>query len=806
MTVFELEATGFDAPTRENGLPRSYLMSIPKRRRTSSSISDPCIIGVRGPALARHATSLDADPIELAIAKAVSRFLCVVGRLAENNDFLERALSACGGLLVWPEELLKDVEVAMTGGQARDIKGVSLEDEDEQGPGHRSAEADLPIAARWKRLVDPDRVHSIRSTLFRKMNADASLRRRLGKSTLDWAQAGPSPTVMALENARYMAEAFELGDEGRRLVELVILCELSSEFDDALNQLEFGKRHEVERILALYLGCDQRVVARLVARDGLMARVGLIALDDCTTSIGGLLATEGSIFSQSLSNEHASAEDFLESFLMLSPGAKLDEADTEHLSAVKQLAVPLLRAAAKEGACGTNLMFYGAPGTGKTELARLVAAQAGLRLYEVRYAGRNGGSLSAHQRLASLLLSLQALRGKRDTAILLDEAEDVFSSCERSFWSPPPKDSELSKAWITRLLEENQIPILWTSNRVRQIDAAVLRRFAVVYEFVELPRSVKMRLARQFLGELPISDARLEQIATLPALVPAQLENAARSARLAGAEGEEQSWQFVRLQLNESRRSMRQSAVSEASSAPFPYDAHCLNLRGDMTPLRLLDGLRMHGRAALCFYGLPGTGKTELAHHIARELDRELIVHTASDLLSKWVGDTEQRIADMFHHAAERSNQVVLLLDEADTFLKERSAATTSWESSHTNEFLARMEGFPGIFICTTNLFDRFDRAVVRRFQFRIEFLGMKAEQALSLFHTAFGRAPSDREAFGLKELVGRLAPADFANVVRQLAFVGQTAENADVAKLLAEECHTRGARHDCSRPIGFVH
>src|SRR3546814_5324553 len=120
-----------------------------------------------------------------------------------------------------------------------------------------------------------------------------------------------------------------------------------------------------------------------------------------------------------------------------------------------------------------------------------------------------------------------------------------------------------------------------------------------------------------------------------------------------------------------------------------------------MGAARRLDGRVAIGEAARFFCGQSGAGKTGLAHHIARELDRELIVHTASDLLSKWVGDTEQRIAEMFYRAAERADEVVLLLDEADTFLKERSSASTSREQrseEHTYELQSLMRTSYAVF------------------------------------------------------------------------------------------------------------
>lgn len=62
----------------------------------------------------------------------------------------------------------------------------------------------------------------------------------------------------------------------------------------------------------------------------------------------------------------------------------------------------------------------------------------------------------------------------------------------------------------------------------------------------------------------------------------------------------------------------------------------------------------------------------------------------------------------------------VLLLDEADSFLRDRTSAQRSWEVTQVNELLTQMERFEGLFICSNNLIDRLDSASIRRFDFKI--------------------------------------------------------------------------------------
>jgi SpoVK/Ycf46/Vps4 family AAA+-type ATPase len=210
-------------------------------------------------------------------------------------------------------------------------------------------------------------------------------------------------------------------------------------------------------------------------------------------------------------------------------------------------------------------------------------------------------------------------------------------------------------------------------------------------------------------------------------------------------------------------------------------------------------------RAALCFWGQPGTGKTELAHHIAAVLGRELVVKTASDLLSMWLGEAEKNVAAMFTDGAERHSEVVLLLDEADSLLRDRAKATARHEGSITNEFLKQMEHFPGIFICTTNLFADLDPAVLRRFQFRLEFLSLTGQQARELYTHSFEHALSDDGVLTLAK-AHELVPADFANVKRQMQFMDSAYVEASVIAQLAAEAKTRkGESAGEKRGMGFV-
>lgn len=194
-------------------------------------------------------------------------------------------------------------------------------------------------------------------------------------------------------------------------------------------------------------------------------------------------------------------------------------------------------------------------------------------------------------------------------------------------------------------------------------------------------------------------------------------------------------------------------------------------------PLALAKRLREHPKGNVLLYGPPGTGKTAFAHFVARQLDRSVLVKRASDLISKWVGETEKCIRAMFVEAA--SDNAVLLLDEADSFLQDRRLAHRQWEITEVNELLTRMEGFEGVFICATNFIEQLDPAAMRRFAVKVRFDPLRGEQVHALFADMLsalkiGPLPEHEQQRLSRELnsLSGLTPGDF-NAARKALDLG---------------------------------
>jgi SpoVK/Ycf46/Vps4 family AAA+-type ATPase len=123
------------------------------------------------------------------------------------------------------------------------------------------------------------------------------------------------------------------------------------------------------------------------------------------------------------------------------------------------------------------------------------------------------------------------------------------------------------------------------------------------------------------------------------------------------------------------------------------------------------------------FQGPPGTGKTMVAGALARELGLDLYRVDLSRVMSKWIGETERNLANVFSAAEEGS--AIILFDEADSLFTKRTEVKSSndrFANLEVNYLLQRLDSFVGVAILTTNLGTAIDAAFKRRLQFRVTF------------------------------------------------------------------------------------
>jgi hypothetical protein len=123
------------------------------------------------------------------------------------------------------------------------------------------------------------------------------------------------------------------------------------------------------------------------------------------------------------------------------------------------------------------------------------------------------------------------------------------------------------------------------------------------------------------------------------------------------------------------------------------------------------------------FYGPPGTGKTMVAGVIASELGLDLYRVDLARVVSKWVGETEKNLAEVFDAAED--GQVLILFDEADSLFAKRTDVKTSndrYANLEVNYLLQRLDTFEGVAVLTSNLDSAIDPAFRRRLSLRLQF------------------------------------------------------------------------------------
>jgi SpoVK/Ycf46/Vps4 family AAA+-type ATPase len=521
-----------------------------------------------------------------------------------------------------------------------------------------------------------------------------------------------------------------------------------------------------------------------------------------------------------LMRRYEGTSDLMAVFTRPARRSELAPSDFDYVGIDQRMLTALLSNAVACREPGVNVLLYGPPGTGKTEFAKVAAQAAALELYEVEYADRDGNSLSGRDRYRSLQISQVFLKGSRNVALLFDEVEDVFppisTDAAQLMARLDTGDGALSgsvsgKAWVNQILETNPVPVIWVTNRIEQIDPAFRRRFQYHLELKSPPPGARESLIVRALAGVPVAPDFVARLAERKGLTPAQIRTAVKFARLAGgsdpAAGGMNLQALIERQLGNADKALGNTAV-ERGARPLvtTYELDLVNTESRFPVPRVVEALRTRGLGTLCFYGPPGTGKTALAEHIAKALRRRLMIRQASDIMSKYVGETEQNMAKMFDEAD--TEQAVLLLDEADSFLRSRRLAERSYEITEVNEMLQGMERFGGVFICTTNLFQDLDEAALRRFTFKIRFRPLTAAQRERMFVAeALGGEAAHLTAEQGRRLavLDALTPGDFAAVKRQVDVLGEVFEPDEFLSQLEAEHRVKPDIRQ-RRAIGFLH
>jgi SpoVK/Ycf46/Vps4 family AAA+-type ATPase len=201
------------------------------------------------------------------------------------------------------------------------------------------------------------------------------------------------------------------------------------------------------------------------------------------------------------------------------------------------------------------------------------------------------------------------------------------------------------------------------------------------------------------------------------------------------------------------------------------------------------------------FSGASGTGKSLAARVLANELRLDLYRVDLSAVFSKYIGETEKNLRQIFD--AAESGGVVLLFDEAEALFGKRSEVSDShdrYANVEVSYLLRRLERFNGVAILTTNMREAFDAAFMRRFRFVVEFPFPDAVLRQRIWRRTFPAAtPTDGLDFALLSKLaipgGNIRNIALNATVRAAARAAAAVGMEDVAAAVRVEY----AKLDCS-------
>jgi transitional endoplasmic reticulum ATPase len=599
-------------------------------------------------------------------------------------------------------------------------------------------------------------------------------------------------------NVSWLANTLGLNADESKIMEFVLILDHDIYLRSAIKKLGAISNAQVFSIFSKILDLDDKKLRKCLEATSTLQRTGVV--DFNYWGSGTLLSRLSTLEALSLNilNSKIDMTVFDDDFKKTAK-SDLTIADFSQLKTEITLLTSYVNQAIKAKKRGVNVLIYGPPGCGKTQFVKSLADSMKIDLYEVRTPlGRKEG---LSWRMRSYLLAQKVLAKVSGAAVIFDEVEDVFDQ-EFQTGSFAYANKTGVKGFVNVILEGNFCPTFWVSNQIDVLDPAYRSRFDYFIEMKIPPKNVRECVIERHVGSLAVSPQWVAGLACRNDVSPRSIEKAATFTKIVcGSDSKLNVETVFDDVLGKTTKAMYgERTGNEYQKNTNAYSTTLINSDCDLKSI--LDSLQTDSEARICLYGPPGTGKSAFVSHLTGHLGKSLVSKKGSDILGKYIGETEQNLANAFAEAS--TNSGVLLLDEIDGLLFDRGHSSKTWQISMVNELLMQMDQFSGILVTTTNYFEKLDQAAMRRFDLKIKFDYLRPHQIEDLVKTYLKNFNLDfNEVFLEKaKTLQKLTPGDFSNIARQ-SKISRIICVDDFYNRLEKEVACK--RESASKPIGFL-
>ncbi|HEY7875605.1 MAG TPA: AAA family ATPase [Actinomycetota bacterium] len=372
-----------------------------------------------------------------------------------------------------------------------------------------------------------------------------------------------------------------------------------------------------------------------------------------------------------------------------------------------------------------GILFYGPPGTGKTLLSRALAGEYGLRY--LRFSPASIASAYMHEAASNHRKLFELARDNTPIVLFLDEVDAIASTRDDQ---PSADHREIVTQLMNCLEDYRAIPglvITAATNSIDRLDAGLREGRFDARILVPLPdaaaRTEILRVHLQRRADAVVWDGiDLDEIARMTrdrnaAALEGFVTTAAQSALGAGRPIVHADLvEAVKSREGKDRVSLEDPVTWDDVVIPDETRERLLEITNVLVRPDLARALGVGVPAGVLLYGPPGTGKTTIAKAMATEIEASFYEQSAADLLSKWAGESEERVAKLFARA--RANRpAIVFVDEIDGLLRTRgSEGSSGWEERVVSQFLRELDGIhhgEGVLLVgATNRIDIIDPAV----------------------------------------------------------------------------------------------